>query len=148
MVVLCLDPYRAPSQPCWRMIRSTVQRATSWPWPRSQIHSLRDPRVCTNLPTFVFSLAAVMISTSSVSRNCRRVGVLAILVVGRRADRHTVLREHRTHGLDTPAKPGPSIRAGKLVVLVIGDEPDHRLPGRSSSGPKKIAAAFRISLVI
>ena len=59
-----------------------------------------------------------------------------------------MLREHRTHGLDTPAKPGPSIRAGKLVVLVIGDEPDHRLPGRSSSAPKKIAAAYKISLVI
>jgi len=31
---------------------------------------------------------------------------------------------------------------------VFGDEPDHRLPGRSSSAPKKIAAAFKISLVI
>jgi hypothetical protein len=36
--------------PCSRMIRSTVHRATSWPWPRSLIHSLHDPRVWTNLP--------------------------------------------------------------------------------------------------
>jgi len=58
----------------------------------------------------------VMISTSSVSRNCRRVGVLAILVVGRRADRHTVLREHSTHGLNTPAQACPSLGASHLMV--------------------------------
>jgi hypothetical protein len=63
-----------------------------------------------------------------------------------RADRHTVLRQHRTRGLDTPAKPDPTIGAGHLVVLVLGNEPNYRLPGRSSSAPKKIAAAFKISL--
>src|SRR3954470_13867386 len=68
------------------------------------------------------------------------------LVIGRRADRHTMLRQHGTHGLDTPPEPAPAIGAGHLVVLVCGDEPDHRLPGRSSSAPKKIAAAFKISL--
>src|SRR6478672_6202097 len=57
-----------------------------------------------------------------------------------------MLREHSTHGLDTPAQPGPAVGTGHLVVLVFGDEPDHRLPGRSSSAPKKIAAAFKISL--
>src|SRR5262249_24457407 len=41
--------------------------ATSWPWPRSQIHNLRDPNVWTNRPFFLSSLAAVMISTSSAS---------------------------------------------------------------------------------
>src|SRR4051812_2599157 len=56
-----------------------------------------------------------------------------------------MLRKHRTHGLDTPAQPGPTVGAGHLMVLVFGDEPDHRLPGRSSSAPKKIAAAFKIS---
>jgi hypothetical protein len=35
------------------MIRSTVQRAASWPWPRSQIHNLRDPSVWTNLPFLI-----------------------------------------------------------------------------------------------
>jgi hypothetical protein len=53
--------------------------------------------------------------------------------------------EHRT-GLDTFSATRPHHRAGHLVVLVFGDEPNHRLPGRSSSAPKKIAAAFKISL--
>ena len=57
-----------------------------------------------------------------------------------------MLRKHGTHGLDTPAQPGTAVGAGHLMVLVFGDEPDHRLPGRSSSAPKKIAAAFKISL--
>uniref|UniRef100_A0A5Q5BHQ1 Uncharacterized protein n=1 Tax=Mycobacterium sp. (strain MCS) TaxID=164756 RepID=A0A5Q5BHQ1_MYCSS len=57
-----------------------------------------------------------------------------------------MLGEHGTHGLDTPAQPGPAVGAGHLMVLVFGDEPDRRLPGRSSSAPKKIAAAFKISL--
>src|SRR6476660_5423500 len=57
-----------------------------------------------------------------------------------------MLREHGAHGLDTPAQPSPTVGGGHLVVLVFGDEPDHHLPGRSSSAPKKIAAAFKISL--
>jgi hypothetical protein len=60
------------------MIRSTVQRATSCPWPRSRIHILRDPSVCTNLPVLLSSRWAAMIAISSVSRSCRRVGVLVI----------------------------------------------------------------------
>jgi hypothetical protein len=59
-----------------------------------------------------------------------------------------VLRKHGAHGLDTPAQPRPTVGADHLLVLVFGDEPDHRLPGRSSSAPKKIAAAFKLSLVI
>ena len=75
---------------------------------------------------------------------CRGLG--DPLVIGRRTDRHPVLGKHGAHGLDTPAQPGPTVGAGHLLVLVFGDEPDHRLPGRSSSAPKKIAAAFKISL--
>ncbi len=75
---LALGPVPCAPQPCSPRIRSTGHPATSWPWPRSQIRSLRDPRVCTNLPFVWSSRAAVMISTSSASRSCRRVGVLAI----------------------------------------------------------------------
>jgi hypothetical protein len=37
---------------------------------------------------------------------------------------------------------------GSVVAVdsVLGNEPNHRLPGRSSSAPKKIPAAFKISL--
>src|SRR6185295_1967477 len=82
----------------------------------------------------------------SVPDLATRRGLGDPLVVSRRADRHPMLRQHGAHGLDTPAQPGPTVGAGHLVVLVFGDEPDHRLPGRSSSAPKKIAAAFKISL--
>src|SRR6201999_225759 len=54
------------------------------------------------------------------------------LVVGRGTDRHAVLTEHGAHGLDTPAQPGNPVGAGHAVVLVLADERDHRLPGRSS----------------
>lgn len=49
------------------------------------------------------------------------------LVVGRRADFDAVLGQYRAHGLDTPGEPSPAVGAGFLIVLVIGDEPDHRL---------------------
>src|SRR5688500_7933302 len=48
--------------------------------------------------------------------------------------------QHPAQGLDTPAQP-----AGWLVVLVLADELDHHLPGRSSSAAKKLEAALRIS---
>src|SRR3954465_13281331 len=68
------------------------------------------------------------------------------LVVGRRADLDPVLGEHLAHGLDTPAQPDPAGGGvGHLVVLVLGDEPDHRFAGRSSSAAKKAEAAFKIS---
>ncbi len=70
------------------------------------------------------------------------------LVVGGRADLDAMLGEHGAHGLDSPNQPSPTIGAGRLVILVLGDEPNYRLAGRSSSAPKKIAAALRISLAL
>ena len=53
----------------------------------------------------------------------------------------------RAHGLDSPQdRPTPPVTGGHLVVLGFGDEPNHLLPGRSKSAPKKLAAAFNISL--
>jgi hypothetical protein len=37
-----------PLTPIWAISRSTVQRATSWPWDRSRSHILRAPRPATN----------------------------------------------------------------------------------------------------
>ena len=45
-----------------------------------------------------------------------------------------------------PAQSGPTIGAGHLLVLVFGDETDHRLLGPVELGLKKIDAAFKISL--
>ena len=53
------------------------------------------------------------------------------LVVRGRADLDAVLGQHGAHGLDSPAQPGPTIGTGRLVILVLGDEPNHRLAGRS-----------------
>lgn len=53
-----------------------------------------------------------------------------------------MLGQNGTHGLDTPAQPGPTAGADNLMVLVFGAEPDYRLPGRSSSAPRVTGSAL------
>src|SRR6476619_5691851 len=147
MVVLCLEPVprTLPTllahDPLHRTASDVVALA-AWPDPQlarpEGLYELADLRVFPCCRDDLDQLGVTELPT------CRGLG--DPLVVGRRADRHTVLREHSTHGLDTPAQACPTPGAAHLTVLVFGDEPDHRLPGRSSSAPKKIAAAFKISL--
>lgn len=51
-----------------------MQRATSWPFARMYSHILRDPSAATNA---LVVLSLTMTATTSSSRTCRAVGVLA-----------------------------------------------------------------------
>ena len=68
-------------------------------------------------------------------------GLPDVLVVRRRGDLQPVLGEHPADRLDTPAQ-----ATGFAVVGVLADEVHDHREGRSSSAPKKAAAAFKMAL--
>ena len=78
----------------------------------------------------------VLITPLSAARRLAEV-----LVVRRRGDLQPVLGEHPADRLDTPAQ--PTVLA---VVGVLADEVHDHREGRSSSAPKKAAAAFKMAL--
>lgn len=62
------------------MIRSTVHRATSWPWPRSLIHFLREPHTrtailadWTELRLFVREYMQIMVDMYGVNIGLNQV---------------------------------------------------------------------------
>src|SRR5439155_4511131 len=69
-----------------------------------------------------------------VSHRSRRERSVLRPVIGRWGD-----RQHRTDRLDSPPQPAAA------PALVLVDEADHRFDWRSSSAPKKVAAAFKMS---
>ncbi len=130
IVVRCLRAPHDAIESRSRMIRSTVQNATSWPWRRRYQIILRRPYISSGWPTQspqrVFDMGVGDIP-------CRRLPATGFSV-GPRCDLHAVRRQR-------PADPLATV---DLAILV--DEGDDQRCRRSSSRAKKAGANFKISL--